>query len=57
MRTNDGRRGAFILMGLLSLSGVLVAATTASAQENELQRGSQLASGFYGPFFNLSGDS
>lgn len=45
------------MTGLFSLSGVLIAATAASAQEEGLERGTQLVSGFFGPFFNLTGDS
>ena len=57
MRRQNRGLGVFIVTGLLSLTGVLIAATAASAQEEELERGTQLVSGFFGPFLNLTGDS
>lgn len=56
MKTPKSHRRSFLLLVVLSMSLASLAGATATAQETGFQRGSQLITGFTGPFFDLSGE-
>ncbi len=56
MKTPRSHQRSSLLLIVLSLSLASLPAATSSAQENGFQRGSQLITGFTGPFYDLSGE-
>lgn len=56
MKTPKSHQRSSVLLIVLTLSLASLPAATAGAQENGFQRGSQLITGFTGPFFDLSGE-